>query len=81
MNAVVGLSPVIGPKHVYASRKFLAVSILSYFLNGDHDLGFFGLYEFKPPINDKLALYTRLQVLYERVLVLVKVSTIEVFCT
>ncbi len=66
MNAEVGLSPVIGPKHVYASRKFLAVSILSYLLNGDHDLSFFGLYEFKPPINDKLSVYTRLQFLFEQ---------------
>ena len=65
MNAAVGLSPVIGPEHVYASRKLLAVSRLSYALNGDHDLSFLGIYEFKPPINDKLALYTRFQILYE----------------
>jgi hypothetical protein len=66
INAAVGLAPILGPEHIYASRKFLAISRLSYALNGEHDLGFFGLYEFKPPINDKLALYTRLQVLYER---------------
>jgi hypothetical protein len=66
MNAIVGLSPVLGPMHVFASRKFLSVSILSYFLNGDHDLSLFGLYEFKPPINDKLSVYTRLQFLFEQ---------------
>lgn len=66
MNATIGLSPIIGSEYVYASRKFLAVSILSYAVNGSHDLGLFGLYEFKPPISDKLALYTRLQFLYER---------------
>lgn len=66
MNSEVGLAPVIGPKHVYVSPKFLAVSILSYALNGEHDLSFFGLYEFTPPINQKLSLYTGLQVLYNR---------------
>ncbi|MFC3880470.1 hypothetical protein ACFOSV_09800 [Algoriphagus namhaensis] len=63
VNAAVGLTPVIGPKHVYASRKFLAVSILSYSVDGKHDLSFFGSYEFKPPLNRNLSLYTRFQAL------------------
>ncbi len=66
MNAKAGLSPVAGFEHVYASRKMLAVSILSYSLDGDHNLSFFGLYEFKPPINDKLSVYTRLQFFFEQ---------------
>ena len=66
VNAAVGLTPVIGPKYVHVSRKFLAVSILSYSVNGEHDLGFFGLYEFTPPISEKLSLYTRFQVLYNQ---------------
>lgn len=66
MNSEVGFAPLIGPKHVFASRQFLAVSILSYFLNGEHDMSFFGLYEYKPPINDKLSLYLRAQVLLEQ---------------
>jgi len=66
VNSAVGLSPVIGPKHVYASRKFLAVSILSYSVDGEHDIGIFGLYEFRPPINEKISLYTRFQFLWNQ---------------
>lgn len=66
VNAAVGLTPVLGPKYVYVTRKFLAVSILSYSVKGDHDISFFGLYEFTPPVSEKLSLYTRFQVLYNR---------------
>ena len=66
MNSEVGLAPLIGPKHVFATRQFLAVSIFSYFLNGDHDVSFFGIYEYKPPLTDKLSLYLRAQVLLEQ---------------
>jgi hypothetical protein len=66
VNAAVGLTPVIGPEHVYVSRKFLAVSIFSYSVNGEHDISFFGLYVFTPPINEKISLYSRLQVLYNQ---------------
>ena len=65
MKSAVGLTPVIGPKHVYVSRKFLAVSILSYSVDGKHDMSLFGLYEFRPPIHNKIFLYTRLQVLLD----------------
>ncbi len=65
VNSAVGLTPVIGPKLVYVSRKFLAVSILSYSVDGNHDMSLFGLYEFKPPINEKTLLYTRIQVLFD----------------
>lgn len=66
MNSEVGFSPIIGPEHVYVSQKFLAVTILSYSMKGDHDLGLFGLYQFTPPINDNLSVYTRLQILYSQ---------------
>lgn len=66
MSSEAGLAPVIGPKHVYVSPTLLAVSILSYALNGEHDLNFFGLYEFTPAINQKLSLYTGLQLLYSQ---------------
>ncbi len=65
MNSAVGLTPVIGPKHVYISSNFLAVSIFSYSIDGKHDMSLFGLYEFTPSINEKIALYTRLQFLYD----------------
>jgi hypothetical protein len=63
VNSEIGLSPVIGPKHVYGSRKFLAVSILSYSVNGEHDLSFFGTYEFTPALSKTTSLFTKLQVL------------------
>lgn len=64
MNSVVGFSPVVGPQHHFASRQFLAVTILSYFLNEGNDLKLFGLYEYKPPINDNWSIYTRVQFIY-----------------
>ena len=64
VNSAVGLTPVIGPKYVYVSRKFLAVSIFSYSVDGKHDMSLFGLYEFTPPVHEKTFLYTRLQVLF-----------------
>ncbi len=64
VNSAVGLTPVIGPRHVYVSPKFLAVSIFSYSVDGKHDMGLFGIYEFTPPVHEKVFLYTRLQVLF-----------------
>ncbi len=64
VNSAVGLTPVIGPKHVYVSGKFLAVSIFSYSVDGKHDMSLFGIYEFTPPVHEKIFLYTRLQVLF-----------------
>jgi hypothetical protein len=66
MNSEVGFSPIIGPEHVYVSQKFLAVTILSYSMKGDQDLGLFGLYQFTPPITDQLSVYTRLQIFYNQ---------------
>ncbi len=66
VNSEVGLTPVIGPKHVFVSKTFLSVSILSFSVDGDNDLGFFGLYEYTPPINENLALLARFQVLYNQ---------------
>ena len=44
----------------------MAVTVLSYFLNGDSDLKLFGLYEYKPPINEKWSAYSRLQFIYNQ---------------
>lgn len=61
INSVSGFSPIVGPQHNYASREWLAVTVLSYFLNGESDLKLFGLYEYKPPINEQWTFYSRLQ--------------------
>lgn len=66
INSTVGFSPIIGPQYTYASPKFLVVSVLSFFLNEKKDIEFFGLYEFKPPLNEQWTLYNRLQILYVR---------------
>lgn len=64
INSVTGFSPIIGPQHTYASRQVLAVTIASFFLNEKNDFKIFGLYEYKPPIGNKWALYNRLQFIY-----------------
>ena len=69
MNSVEGFSPIIGPQHNYASGKVLAITVLSYFLNGNHDLKLFGLYEYKPTINENWSIYSRLQFVYNQNLI------------
>lgn len=64
INSVSGFSPIVGPQHNFSSKKILAITVLSFFLNGDSDIKLFGLYEYKPPINDRWALYSRLQFIY-----------------
>jgi hypothetical protein len=64
INSEVGLAPIIGPQYNYASKTFLAVTVASIFLNEDSDFKVFGLYEYKPPLTEKLSLYTRLQFIY-----------------
>jgi hypothetical protein len=61
VNSFSGFSPVIGPQHTYASKKWLAVTVASYFLNGESDLKLFGIYEYKPAINNKWTMYNRAQ--------------------
>lgn len=63
-NSVVGFSPTTGVTHNYVSRKILAISVLNYFINESQDLKFFGLYEYKPPINETWSVYSRLQLVY-----------------
>jgi hypothetical protein len=66
INSKVGFSPIFGPQHNYTSENFLAVTILSIFVNSDKDLKLFGLYEYKPKINTKLSFYSRLQFVYNQ---------------
>ena len=64
INSVVGFAPIVGPQHNYASRKFLAVTVVSFFLNQERDVKLFGLYEYKPPIGGNWSFYSRLQFIY-----------------
>ncbi|GMQ34354.1 MAG: hypothetical protein EP311_03200 [Cytophagales bacterium] len=63
-NSVVGFSPLVGLEHSYASKKWLAITVLNYLINEEQDLKLFGLYEFKPPINETWSLYSRVQFVY-----------------
>lgn len=64
INSEGGFAPIVGPQFNFASRQFLAVSVLSFFINEDQDVKLFGLYEYKPPINEKWAIYSRVQFIY-----------------
>ena len=64
VNTAVGFSPYVGFQHSYASRQILTVTVASFSLNADADFKVFGLYEYKPPIGDKWASYSRLQFIY-----------------
>jgi len=64
INNVIGFDPLAGLQHSYASKQILTVTAVSLFLNENSDCEFFGLYEYKPPLNEKWSLYTRLQLFY-----------------
>ncbi|WP_339714597.1 hypothetical protein [uncultured Kriegella sp.] len=63
-NSFAGFSPIIGPKHSFANKKFLAVTNLSFFLNDAFDAKLFGLYEYHPTINNDWKFYSRLQFIH-----------------
>lgn len=64
VNSATGFFPVVGPQYTYASKKIVAVTIASFFLNSKNDFKIFGLYEYKPAIGKKLVFYNRLQFIY-----------------
>lgn len=64
INNMVGFSPVAGLQHSFANREWVAVSIASFFLNSTRNMELFGIYEYKPQINETFTLYTRLQYMY-----------------
>lgn len=63
-NSVVGFSPLVGMEHSFAGRKVLAITVLNYLINESQELKLFGLYEFKPPINETWSWYSRAQFVY-----------------
>ena len=66
INSFAGFTPIVGPKHTYVSRNILAITLLSYYANGKKEGQALGIYEFKPRLNDKWSIYTRLQFMYIR---------------
>jgi len=65
-NSVAGFSNFLGLAHNKATKKLLAITVLSYQLKDSQNLKLFGLYEYKPPLSEKLSLYTRLQFTYSQ---------------
>ncbi|MBU3823110.1 hypothetical protein KO566_13690 [Flavobacteriaceae bacterium XHP0103] len=63
-NSFSGFSPILGPKHSFANKKFLAVTNLSFFVNESLDAKLFGLYEYHPGISEKWKFYSRLQFIH-----------------
>ncbi|WP_020531833.1 hypothetical protein [Flexithrix dorotheae] len=66
INSFAGFTPIVGPKHSFITRNILAITLLSYYANGNNEGQVLGLYEFKPKLGDKLSLYTRIQFMYIR---------------
>ena len=65
-NSVAGFGTSLGLSHSKASKEILAISVLSYQLSSAQNLKFFGLYEYKPALTEKLSLYSRLQLTYNQ---------------
>ncbi|MFQ3326958.1 MAG: hypothetical protein ACI8YC_001598 [Salibacteraceae bacterium] len=61
INSTSGFSAIVGPQFNYSTKEFLAITVVSIFLNTDNDFKLFGLYEYKPALNENWSLYTRAQ--------------------
>jgi hypothetical protein len=65
-NSVAGFGTTVGLTHSKATKEILAITVLSYQLSSDQNLKIFGIYEFKPALNDKWSIYSRLQLTYNQ---------------
>ncbi len=65
-NSVAGFGTTVGLTHSKATKEILAISVLSYQLSSAQNVKFFGLYEYKPVLNEKWSIYSRLQLTYNK---------------
>ena len=65
-NSSAGFGTTLGLTHSKATKEILAISVLSYQLSNAQNVKFFGLYEYKPAINEKWSVYSRLQLTYNQ---------------
>jgi len=65
-NSVAGFGTTVGLTHSKATKEILAITVLSYQLSSDQNLKVFGIYEYKPALNDKWSIYSRLQLTYNQ---------------
>jgi len=65
-NSVAGFGTTVGLSHSKATKEILAITVLSYQLSSDQNLKIFGIYEYKPALNEKWSIYSRLQLTYNQ---------------
>jgi hypothetical protein len=65
-NSVAGFGTTVGLTHSKATKEILAITVLSYQLSSDQNLKVFGIYEYKPALNEKWSIYSRLQLTYNQ---------------
>lgn len=65
-NSNAGFGTNLGLTHSKATKEILAISVLTYQLGSAQNVKFFGLYEYKPAINEKWSVYSRLQLTYNQ---------------
>ena len=65
-NSNAGFGTTIGFTHSKATKEVLAISVLSFQLSSAQNIKFFGLYEYKPALNEKWSVYSRLQLTYNQ---------------
>lgn len=66
LNYMTGFRPTAGLQYLFANRQWLVVVLPRIDLRDDNNLETFALLEYKPPINQTLGLYTRVQGLYNQ---------------
>jgi hypothetical protein len=63
-NSKAGFMPLVGVQHVFASREILALTFVNLLSNQGADGQIFGIYEYKPALNDTWSIYSRVQFMY-----------------
>jgi hypothetical protein len=63
-NSSVGLGTTLGISHGFANKKWLAISVLNFQPGPAQQAKLFGLYEFKPALNETWSFYSRAQYVY-----------------
>lgn len=64
-SSATGLQSFAGLNHLHFNPTWLSLTQVSLYLNDSSDFKFFGIYEYKPKLSEKLRLYSRIQLLYK----------------
>ncbi len=63
-NSKIGFLPMAGVQHVFANREILALTFVNVLSNQRADGQIFGIYEYKPRLNDTWSIYSRVQLMH-----------------